>query len=75
LPKKQQQQTFEAALQRLEEIVHKLESGEIPLDESIKNFEEGGFLVKFCLAQLEDAEKKVQKLVKNDDGNFQLELL
>jgi exodeoxyribonuclease VII small subunit len=75
LPKKQQQQTFEAALQRLEEIVNMLESGEIPLDESIKIFEEGGLLVKFCLAQLEDAEKKVQKLVKNDDGSFQLELL
>lgn len=67
------QKTFESALSRLEEIVAQLEAGEISLDESIKVFEEGGELVKYCLAQLEDAEKKVKKLQKTDDGEFKVE--
>jgi exodeoxyribonuclease VII small subunit len=67
--------TFESALERLGEIVEQLEGGEIALDESMKIFEEGGELVKYCLTQLEDAEKKVQKLKTNDKGELQLELL
>ncbi|HGY56718.1 MAG TPA: exodeoxyribonuclease VII small subunit [Caldithrix abyssi] len=66
---------FESALQRLEEIVNKLESGEIPLEESIKVFEEGEQLVRFCMDTLNEAEKKVKKLEKKDDGSFQLNLL
>lgn len=73
MPKKQK--TFEEALDRLEEIVNLLEAGEISLDKSINAFEEGGQLVKFCIAQLDNAEKKVKKLEKNDDGKFQLDLL
>jgi exodeoxyribonuclease VII small subunit len=67
--------TFESALERLGEIVEQLEGGEIALDESMKIFEEGGELVKYCLTQLEDAEKKVQKLKTNDKGELQVELL
>ena len=67
--------TFESALERLCEIVEQLEGGEIALDESMKIFEEGGELVKYCLTQLEDAEKKVQKLKTNDKGELQVELL
>ena len=67
--------TFESALERLGEIVEQLEGGEIALDESMKIFEEGGELVKYCLTKLEDAEKKVQKLKTNDKGELQLELL
>ncbi len=66
---------FESALQRLEEIVNKLESGEIPLEESIKVFEEGEQLVRFSMDTLNEAEKKVKKLEKKDDGSFQLNLL
>ena len=66
---------FESALKRLEEIVNKLESGEIPLEESIKVFEEGEQLVRFCMDTLNEAEKKVKKLEKKDDGSFQLNLL
>jgi exodeoxyribonuclease VII small subunit len=67
--------TFESALARLEEIVQNLEAGEISLDESIKAFEEGGELVKFCMSKLDAAEKKVKTLSKDDQGNFQLNLL
>ncbi len=65
---------FEAALQRLEEIVSLLEQGNTPLEEAIKIFEEGMELAKLCSMQLNEAEKKLQKLVKSDSG-FQLELL
>ena len=61
--------TFEDALKRLEEIVSKLELGEVPLDESLKLFEEGVKLTNFCNKQIENAEKKITMFVKNSDGN------
>ncbi len=64
--------TFEEALEKLESIVEKLESGEITLDDSIAAFEEGQKLVEFCLKQLQTAEQKVKKLSKDADGNFEL---
>ena len=64
--------TFEEALEKLESIVEKLESGEITLDDSIAAFEEGQKLVEFCLKQLQAAEQKVKKLSKDADGNFEL---
>ena len=67
--------TFESSLSRLEEIVQQLETGEIPLEDSIKVFEEGEQLIKFCLDKLNTAEKKVKKLEKGDDGAYQLDLL
>ncbi len=64
--------SFEEALERLEKIVNQLESGEITLDKSIEAFEEGQKLVTFCLKQLEQAENKVKKLTRGDDGQLQL---
>ncbi len=64
--------TFEEALQKLEAIVEKLESGEITLNDSIAAFEEGQKLVEFCLQQLQEAEEKVKKLSKDANGNFEL---
>lgn len=61
--------TFENALERLENIVASLESGEAPLDESLALFEEGVKLVKLCNNKLEGAEKTVKQLV-NIDGEF-----
>ena len=55
---------FEAALIRLEEIVHKLEEGELSLEESLKIFEEGINLSKFLTQKLAKAEAKVQKLIQ-----------
>ena len=65
---------FESSLERLEEIVQKLERGNLTLDESMKIFEEGVKLSKVCGDYLNDAEKKIHKLIKSEDG-FQLELL
>ena len=61
--------SFEESMERLEEIVSSLESGEFPLDESLKLFEEGVKLVKFCNKKLESVEKSVKKLV-NIDGEM-----
>ena len=62
--------TFEKALERLEEIVAKLESGEAPLDESLKLFEEGAKLTAQCSAMLDKAEQKVTLLENNGkDGD------
>lgn len=60
--------TFEAALARLEVIVKSLEGGSTPLDESLKLFEEGVSLVKFCNTCLDNAEQKVKLLVLSKDG-------
>ncbi|MEK9138985.1 MAG: exodeoxyribonuclease VII small subunit [Bacteroidota bacterium] len=71
-PKNHQKQTFEESLHRLEEIVNKLEQGEVPLEDSIKIYEEGLALSKACLERLTQAELKLKKLSKNIDGSFQL---
>lgn len=63
--------TFEEAMNRLEEIARALDTGDLPLEESIKMFEEGMQLIEFCQARLEEAEKKVQKLSRSSDGSFQ----
>jgi len=59
---------FEAALKRLEEIVKKLEGGDLPLDTSLELFEEGIRLSRFCNATLEEAERRVEILLKTDSG-------
>ena len=61
---------FEDAMQRLEEIVQGLEGGGLSLDDSLKAFEEGMNLAKFCSKELEAAEKKVTLLVKESGGKL-----
>lgn len=63
---------FEQAMARLEAIVGELEKGELPLDESLRIFEEGIRLSKSCLKVLEDAERKVEVLVQDKNGKKQL---
>jgi exodeoxyribonuclease VII small subunit len=65
---------FENAMNRLEEIVQKLEQEELSLDDSLKIFEEGMELSQFCYQKLNQAEQKLKKLVRKEDG-FQLELV
>ncbi len=65
--------SFESALKRLEDIVSELEAGDIPLEKSIKVFEEGNKLVTFCLSKLEAAEKQIMKLSNDADGKIKLE--
>ncbi len=59
---------FEDALARLEAIVTELERGDLPLEDSMRIFEEGIKLSKVCLKMLDDAERKVEILVKDKDG-------
>ena len=64
---------FETSLKKLEEVVRKLEGGTLPLDDSIKAFEEGVKHAAFCAKKLDEAERKVEMLVKQRDGSFQRE--
>ncbi len=64
---------FEYAMARLETIVAELEKGDLPLDDSLKIFEEGIRLSKTCLKMLEDAERKVEILVQEKDGKKRIQ--
>lgn len=59
---------FEESMARLEEIVKALERGDAKLDESLALFEEGASLIKSCGKMLDDAEQKVTRLKKGEDG-------
>ncbi|MGB6133587.1 MAG: exodeoxyribonuclease VII small subunit [Acidobacteriaceae bacterium] len=65
--------SFEESLTRLEEIVAQLERGDLPLEESVRLFEEGTRLSELCRKQLEEAEGKVEMLVKQRDGAMKRE--
>ena len=62
--------TFEAALKQLEEIVQRLERGELPLEESLKLYEDGIRLSRLCHAKLEEAEGKIELLMKDARGDL-----
>jgi len=61
-------ETFEEAVKRLEEIVGELEKGEVPLEETLALFEEGVKLSRFCRKKLNEAEKRVDLLLKEEGG-------
>ena len=63
---------FEEALKRLEKIVEELENGSLSLDESLEKYEEGIKLSKACSKKLEVARKKVEILLKSEDGSAAL---
>ncbi|OGC91650.1 MAG: exodeoxyribonuclease VII small subunit [candidate division Zixibacteria bacterium RBG_16_48_11] len=67
--------TFEKAVSRLEEIAEKLESGELPLEESLKIFKEGIELSRWCSQVLNQTESDIKKLVKLEGKKFKLEAL
>lgn len=64
---------FERSLTRLEEVVRKLESPQLSLDEAMKLFEEGVGLSRECQKQLEEAEGRVEILLKKADGKIAAE--
>lgn len=64
---------FEKSLTRLEEVVKRLESTDLPLDEAMKLFEEGVNLSRDCQKQLEEAEGKVEILLRKADGKLAAE--
>jgi exodeoxyribonuclease VII small subunit len=68
--KRSETPTFEAALKQLEEIVQRLEKGELSLEESLKLYEEGIELSRLCHGKLEEAEGKIEVLLKNARGDL-----
>ncbi len=65
--------TFEESLKKLEIIVEQMEKGELGLEESLKLFEEGVNLSTACKKELDEAEGKVQILIKQRDGSLSAE--
>jgi exodeoxyribonuclease VII small subunit len=61
---------FESALKSLEEIVGQLEAGDLTLDRALELFEEGIRISRFCSSKLEEAERKVEILIKSADGTM-----
>lgn len=62
---------FEETMKKLEEIASELEKGDLTLDESVERFEEGMKLSKQCNEMLEESEKRITILLKNEDGNLE----
>ena len=60
--------TFEENMQRLEQIVRAMERGDVPLEESLKLFQEGTELVRSCGKLLDEAELQVKKIAVGEDG-------
>jgi exodeoxyribonuclease VII small subunit len=64
-------QTFESAMKQLEQIAQELEAGELSLELSMKKFEEGIQLSRFCTKKLDETERRVTILLQNLDGSVQ----
>lgn len=61
---------FEEALRELEAIVNRLEQGDLPLEEALRHFEEGVKLSRYCHTKLDEAQRKVEILLKNEGGKI-----
>jgi exodeoxyribonuclease VII small subunit len=70
--KKQTQTSFEESLQRLEEIVEKLDAGDVPLDEALKLYEEGMAVAKTCGERLSGIEVTLKRLGKEMEGHLKM---
>jgi exodeoxyribonuclease VII small subunit len=68
--KDQTEKNFEDALKRLEQVLESLEHGNLNLEESVKAFEEGVKLVRFCHDKLDEVERRVELLLKDEAGRF-----
>jgi exodeoxyribonuclease VII small subunit len=64
--------TFENAYSRLEEILEKMSSGKLSLEDSLTCYEEADQLIGFCNKKLTQAEQKIEILIKNREGNLSL---
>ncbi len=61
-------QGFEKSLERLESVVEEMEGGDLSLEDMIKRFEEGQKLIGFCSKKLDEVERKIEMLIKKDNG-------
>ena len=64
-------QQFEEALEKLEGIVRRMEDGELSLEKALESFEEGVQLARYCQTKLDEAQKRVELLLKNDKGKLE----
>lgn len=64
------EKNFEEAMERLRGIVEELERGDLSLEESLKKFEDGVKLSQFCLAKLDEAEKRIEVLARSEGGKL-----
>jgi exodeoxyribonuclease VII small subunit len=64
------EKVFEEALRELEEIVNRLEQGDLPLEEALTLFEEGVRLSRSCHAKLDEAQKRVEIVLKDESGKM-----
>lgn len=67
----QRPETFEAALGELEDIVRRMEGGEVALDESLRLYERGTFLIRHCQDRLDGAERQIEQLSRGRDGRLE----
>lgn len=65
---KNQEQSFEQALERLETIVAQLENGDVPLEQAIELYQEGMLLSNLCNGKLKQVEAKIEMLIETDNG-------
>jgi exodeoxyribonuclease VII small subunit len=64
----EQSRTFEASLEALEQIVHQLEDGDLPLEKSLELFEQGIRLSRECQERLSQAERRIEILLRDNQG-------
>jgi exodeoxyribonuclease VII small subunit len=69
-PSQERPETFEAAMHELEEIVRRMEGSDVSLDESLRLYERGTFLLGHCQQRLDSAEKQIEILTKAKDGRL-----
>ena len=67
------EKSFESSLEELEQIVRQLEGGDLPLDRSLELFEQGVRLSRECQKRLDEAERKVEILLRGSDGAYKPE--
>lgn len=73
MQEQKQESNFEEAFTRLEQILERMNSGSISLDESLKLYEEADKLITLCGKRLNDAERKIEMLIKNRNGELVLD--
>jgi exodeoxyribonuclease VII small subunit len=71
----EKKQTFESSLQELEKIVRRLEEGDASLEDSLKLFEDGVRLSRECQERLNQAERRIEVLLKDENGEPKLEII
>ena len=70
MAKKEKKESFEQALARLEEIAGRLEQGDMPLEDALKEYEEGVKAYRHCSALLKEVQRKIEILTKDEEGRL-----